>query len=88
MVEFVVTQQRDKIYPCKSTSFFNIKTVEHNGTFIGESLFMDRCYLGTFETYDEACAELKRIHNRKSHIYGVSGYSSESFTPEETQRQL
>ena len=80
MVEFIVNQDRNRIYPCKVQSYFNIKTVKYNGIHIGESIYMDRCYLGTFETYAQAFEELRNISNSDAEIYGINGYSEDAFT--------
>lgn len=79
MVEFIVNQDRTRIYPCLAQSYFNIKDSAHNGVLIGYSLYMDRKYLGTYEKRSAALNELANIHNGREHIYSVDGYSEYEF---------
>ena len=79
MIEFLINQDRNRVYPVLATSFFNIKENEGYGDC---NLYMDKKFIGTYIDSDEALNEIRVIHNRSDEIYGANAYSENDFTVE------
>lgn len=73
--KFVVTQDRDRIYPFDANALIYTAPVIFEGVCFGNNLMMGNRFLGTFETPEEAIDEVSAIYNCRGEIYAVRGYS-------------
>lgn len=82
MVSRIISQDRNAIYPFTEQSHFSVKDVFHGNLSLGFNLFMDKHFLGSYSTFNDALQEMCEIHNRDEEFYGVGGYSDWEQTPE------
>lgn len=69
-VKFIITQDRDQIYPYNPEIPLLITPA-----FCGFNLYMGGCFLGTFDSGLEGATEARKIIMNEEEFYAVSGYS-------------
>lgn len=80
MPQFIVTQDRNRIYPMKLINLHS-EIKEKDGEFYGINLLMDvagkSALLGTFDTVEQVIHEINELYNTNLEIYCISGFDKD-----------